>query len=59
MALANIDADDLGFGYLHVPIPNSSLLWNQEFSAMAISLNLCSASLLAGSQGIRFQIEEP
>lgn len=51
-------ADDLGFGFAKIAIPNNVNLVGIEYSAMVLSLNSCSPNGLAGSQGIRFDIQE-
>lgn len=57
--IASFAADDLGFGYLPLPLPSSLSYENLEFSAMAITLNTCAPELFAGSQGVRFELAAP
>lgn len=51
--------DDLGFGYLNVPIPYNLNLADLALSAMVVTINPCAPFMVAGSHGIRFELAEP
>ncbi|MBI3819540.1 MAG: beta-propeller fold lactonase family protein [Planctomycetes bacterium] len=51
-------ADDLGFGWAAIPIPNNPNLVASFYSAMVITLNSCNPAGIAGSQGVRFEIQD-
>lgn len=57
--LLDLPADDLGFGYVKVPIPVNPPYLDQPFSAMVITLNPCTPFGIAGSHGVRFEVREP
>jgi YVTN family beta-propeller protein len=57
--LLNMPADDLGFGFLKIPIPASVPYLDIPFSAMAVTLHPCGTYGLAGSQGTRFSVSDP
>ncbi len=54
--LLNIPADDLGFGFLKIPLPLNPPYLDLPFSAMVVTTNPCGSVGLAGSQGVRFAI---
>ncbi|MBI3819857.1 MAG: beta-propeller fold lactonase family protein [Planctomycetes bacterium] len=49
-------ADDLGFGFAPVAIPNNPNLKGNKYAAMVITLNPCAPFGVAGSQGAKFKI---
>lgn len=56
VVILNMPADDLGFGYLKLPLPMNAPYVDLPFCAMAVTLNPCAPSGVAGSQGVRFEI---